>query len=98
MALLPLADREAATLLTSVPKDKRELSWWLIRRDGAPLAGDAGGGVALLAELPGLRRFGRLLKTLRLSPLVDALDKLVAHYRGRLSHIVPDVAPPRRYP
>jgi hypothetical protein len=54
--------------------------------------------VALLAELPGLRLLGRLLKTLWLSPVVDALDKLVAHYRGRLSRIVPDVTASRRYP
>lgn len=81
-----------------MPEDKRELSWWLILRDGAPVAGDAGGGVALLTELPGLRVIGRLLKALRLSPLLDALHKLVARYRGRLSHIVPDVMPLRRYP
>lgn len=98
VALLPLADPDAATLLASVSEDKRELSWWIILRDGTPIAGDAGGGVALLAELPGLRVFGHLLKAFQLSLVVDALDKLVAHHRGRLSHIIPDVTVPRRYP
>jgi len=98
VALLPLADPEAATLLASVPEDKRELSWWIILRDGTPIAGDTGGGVVLLAELPGLRVIGRLLQSLRLSRVVDAFDKLIAHYRGQLSRIVPDVTPLRRYP
>lgn len=74
------------------------MSWWVVFRDGTPIASDAGGGIALLTELPGLHMIGRLLKTLRLSPFVDVLDKIVAHQRGRLSRIVPDGAAPRRYP
>lgn len=96
--MLPLADPEANALLASVAEEKRQLSWWLVLRDGTPMAGDDGGGVALLSELPGTRWLGRLLKALRLSAVVDALDKLVAHQRGRLSRIVPDGAIPRRYP
>jgi len=98
LALLPLTAPEAIGLLTSVPETRRTESWWLVLRDGMPIAGNAGGGVALLTALPGMRMIGRLLKTLRLSPVVDALDNLLAHQRGRLSRFVPDGTAPRRYP
>jgi hypothetical protein len=98
LALLPFEDLEAAGLLSSIPEETQAVSWWLVLHDGMPIAGDEGGGVALLLELPGTREIGNLLKTLRLSPVVDALDRLVARQRGRLSRIVPDVKAPRRYP
>jgi hypothetical protein len=98
LAYLPFEDIEAAALLSSIPEETRAVSWWLVLHDGMPIAGDEGGGVALLSELPGTQIFGYLLKTLRLSTVVDALDRLVARQRGRLSRIVPDVTAPRRYP
>jgi hypothetical protein len=96
--VIPLAEPEAIDLLSSIPEEKRLLSWWIVLRDGTPIPGDAGGGIALLIELPGTRMLGNLLKTLRLSPVVDTLDKLVASHRGLLSRFVPDVTAPRRYP
>jgi hypothetical protein len=54
--------------------------------------------VALLAEIRLTRPLGRLLGALRLSPLVDAIDKLVSRHRGRLGRLVPDGPGPRRYP
>jgi hypothetical protein len=98
LALLPLTAPEVIGLLTSVPEARRTESWWLVLRDGMPIAGNAGGGVALLTELPGMRMIGHLFKTLRLSRVVDALDKLVARQRGWLSRFVPDGTAPRRYP
>lgn len=95
---MALATPEANALLASIAEEKRPLAWWFVQRDGIPLAGDAGGVVALMSELPGMRRLGYCLKSLKLSPAVDALDKLVAHYRGQLSRIVPDVTVIRRYP
>ena len=50
LALLPLGDPEADRLLTSVAEE----AWWvlvLVLRDGTPVPGDAGGGVALFAEV-----------------------------------------------
>jgi predicted DCC family thiol-disulfide oxidoreductase YuxK len=98
LALLPLAEMYAARLLASVPEERRKECWWLVLRDGTAVAGDAGGGVKLLTELQSTRLIGRALGALRLSPLIDAFDKLVAHYRSGLSRLVPDGPAPRRYP
>jgi hypothetical protein len=96
--LLPLADREAHVLLASIPEEARDECWWLVLRDGTPIPGDGGGGVALFLEVRLTRPVGRLLRALWAAPLVDALDKLVARQRGRLGRFVPDGPAPRRYP
>ena len=98
MALLPLADPEADRLLATVPEEARGECWWLVLRDGTPIPGDGGGGVALFAEIRLTRPLGHLLRLLRASPLLDALDKVVARHRGRLGRFVPDGPAPRRYP
>jgi hypothetical protein len=81
-----------------VPEEARDECWWLVRRDGTPIAGDAGGGVALFAEVRLTRPLARLLRALHASALIDALDKLMARYRGRLGRLVPEGPAPRRYP
>lgn len=96
--MLPLADGEAGRLLASVPKERRGECWWLVLRDGALVAGDHGGGVALFAEVRLTRPLSRVLRVLRLSRFLDALDTLLAHYRKRLGRFVPDGPAPRRYP
>jgi len=98
LALLPLDDEEASRLLAGVPEDARFKSWWLVLRDGTPIAGDAGGGVVLLTEVRLTRPVGRALRALHASPLIDALGKFVARHRLRLGHFVPDGEAPRRYP
>jgi hypothetical protein len=98
LALLPLAEEEANRLLASVPAEARDACWWLVLRDGTPVAGDSGGGVALLAELRLTRVLAGVLRALRASPLVDALDKLVDRHRSSLGRFVPDVRAPRSYP
>lgn len=85
-------------LLASVPEERRTECWWLVRRDGTPVPGDEGGGVALLSELRLTRPFGSLLKASHLSRAVDVFDKGLARHRKRLSAIVPDGPAPRRYP
>jgi hypothetical protein len=52
----------------------------------------------LLRVLRLTRPLGTLLGALRLSPLVDRLDTLVAGQRGRLGRFVPEGPAPRRYP
>jgi hypothetical protein len=96
--LLPLGDPEADRLLASVPEEARGECWWLVLRDGTPVPGDAGGGVALFAEVRLTHPLGRVLRALHASALIDALDKLVARYRGRLGRLVPDGPAPRRFP
>jgi hypothetical protein len=98
LALLPLADVMAGDLLGVVAEDERGECWWLVLRDRRPVPGDRGGGVALLAEVRLTRPLGRLLRAFRLSPLVDASDRLVSRHRGRLGRLVPDGPAPRRYP
>jgi hypothetical protein len=81
-----------------VPSGQRGERWWLVLRDGTPVPGDNGGGVALFLELPLTRPLGRLLQTAGASGLLDAGDKLAARHRGRLGRLVPDREGPRRYP
>jgi hypothetical protein len=51
-----------------------------------------------LAEVRLTRPLGLLFRALRLSPVVDAVDNLVARYRKSLGRLVPDGPAPRRYP
>ena len=67
-------------------------------RDGTPIAGDAGGGVALFTEVRLTRLLGRVLRRLHASALLDVLDKAAARHRGRLGRFVPEGPAPRRYP
>jgi hypothetical protein len=76
----------------------RRERWWLVLRDGTPVPGDNGGGVALFLELRRTRPLGLLLRAAGASGLVDAGDKLLAGHRGRLGRLVPDREGPRRYP
>jgi hypothetical protein len=96
--LLPLADREAGDLLSSIPEPARGRCWWLVMRDGTPVPGDCGGGVRLFAEMRLTRPLGRGLRAVRAGGLVDALDRLVARHRTRLGRFVPEGRAPRRYP
>jgi hypothetical protein len=95
---LPLADEEAGRLLAAIPEDARDECWWLVLRDGTPIPGDAGGGVALFGQVRLTRPLGRALRALHASALVDTFDKVVARYRARLGRLVPDGPAPRRYP
>jgi hypothetical protein len=85
-------------LLASVPEEARGNCWWLVLRDGTPIAGDAGGGVAALGELRLTRPLASGLRLVRASGLIDAFDKRIARNRVRLGRVVPDGPAPRRYP
>ena len=98
LALLPLTHAGAGHLLATVPESRRSESWWIVGRDGMPVAGKAGAGVVLLTELGLTRRLGRVLGAIGLSSFLDALDGFFAQYRGRLSRFVPDGPAPQRYP
>jgi hypothetical protein len=52
----------------------------------------------LLAQLRSTRWAGRVLHWLRLSPIVDALDRLLARSRKQLGRFVPQGEAPVRYP
>jgi hypothetical protein len=54
--------------------------------------------VAFFSEISLTRPLGRLLHVLRLSPVLDTLDRFVSNYRTRLGRFVPEGPAPRRYP
>jgi hypothetical protein len=85
-------------LLAAVRESERAERWWLVLREGTALRGDDGAGTALLRKLRITRHLGATLERLRLSPVVDAFDRLVSRHRGRLGRLVPDGPAPRRYP
>jgi hypothetical protein len=51
-----------------------------------------------LTEVRLTRRIGRILRRLRVSPVIDTLDRWLARYRKHLGRFVPDGAAPMRYP
>jgi hypothetical protein len=93
-----LDDVEAARLLAAVAPEQRGECWWLVLRDGTPVPGDRGGGVALLLEVRSTRPLGRFLRATSASGLLDAIDRLVARHRAPLGRLVFDGEAPRRYP
>jgi len=96
LALLPLQDGAAKTLLTPLAEDERLATWRLARPDGS-LSG-CGSGIPDLLETMGLTRTaGRLLRRVPVGAL-DALYRAAARNRGALGRLVPDGAAPRRYP
>jgi hypothetical protein len=52
----------------------------------------------MLGVFPLTRPIGGLLRTLRLSPLVDWADDVLSGQRGRLGKVVPEGSAPRSYP
>jgi hypothetical protein len=85
-------------LLASIPEHARGECWWLVLRDGRPVPGDGGGGMALFAEIELTRPLAPVLRAFGAASAIDALDKLVARRRGTLGRFVPDGPAPRRYP
>ncbi len=85
-------------MLASVPEERRRECWWIVLQDGTAVAGDGGGALALFAEMQLTQPLGRLLRVLRLSPVFDTLDRLLARYRAALGRFVPEGPAPRRYP
>jgi hypothetical protein len=98
VALLPLIDQRAGELLAQVPEHKRSECWWLVLRDRSLVPGNDGGGVMLLGAMRLTRWGGHGLRWLQLSPVIDALDHVLARFRKRLGRFVPEGAAPLRYP
>ena len=95
---MPLADERAQVLLARVPEQRRGECWWLVLRDRTLIPGDHGGGVMLLAHMRRTQWAGRALRRLRVSPLIDALDHLLARTRKPLGRFVPQREALVRYP
>lgn len=66
--------------------------------DGSFVAGNKGGGVAMLAVFPLTWPLARVLRVLHLSAPIDWADNVLSGQRGRLGKLVPEGSAPRRYP
>jgi hypothetical protein len=72
-------------------------SWQLIEPNGLRLMhGPA--AIRLLEYLPPTRRSARLLRTLRLTPLATAVNRLLDRIRKPLGRFFPDPLVPHRWP
>jgi len=98
LALLPIESLQAARLLWSIPEKKHSDNWWYVDRDGTPVAGNNGAGIAVLEEIEMTKPVASLLRITRLSQLLNPLDGLIDRNRGWLADIVPDGRGPHRYP
>ncbi len=94
LAVLPLQDREAASLLEALTVEER-LASWRITRPGGSLAGFGAGVVTLLQAMRLTRPLARLLAALP-DRVLDAVYGAVARHRSLLGHVVPDGPAPRR--
>ncbi len=93
--MLPFDDPEAARWVVFLTEDEVKESWRIIEPDGTRLVkGEA--GIALLEHLDVTRWLGRLLRALRLTPLVGAVDWVISKLRPWLSHLVKKGPPFRR--
>jgi predicted DCC family thiol-disulfide oxidoreductase YuxK len=91
LAVVPFEDGQAAPLLEAIPAGERLTSWHLLLPDGRR-ASRGRGVIELLSLLPATRR---IAPALRVFPL-EAIYRLVAQNRHRLSRFVPDGPAPRR--
>ncbi len=96
LAVLPLQDREAASLLEALAVEERLASWRITRPDGS-LAGFGAGVVPLLQAMRLTRPLARLLAALP-DRVLDAVYGAVARRRRQLGRMVPDGPAPRRLP
>lgn len=92
-----MREPEAEPLLDPIPERDRYETWHLVEVDGR--SHSRGEGAIALAELlPRFAPLARLARWLGLVPVVAAGYAIVSRNRGRLGRLVPDGAPPRRYP
>jgi predicted DCC family thiol-disulfide oxidoreductase YuxK len=96
LAVLPLQDDEAATLLAELPEDERLASWRLVSPDGSIV----GYGAGLPRLLAAMRLTRPVARALRIVPprLLDRVYRAVAGNRGRVGWVAPDGPAPRRFP
>jgi predicted DCC family thiol-disulfide oxidoreductase YuxK len=96
LALLPLQDDAATSMLAAVSEDERLETWRLASTDGS-LSGFGAGAPELLQAMGVTRPLGRLLGTIP-DAMLDRAYGLIARNRGTLGRLVPQGPAPRRYP
>jgi predicted DCC family thiol-disulfide oxidoreductase YuxK len=96
LALLPLQDAAASTLLAALDEDERLDTWRMVRPDGS-LTGYGAGIPDLLQAMRLTRSVGRLLGRAPAGAL-EFVYGAVARNRRTLGRLVADGAAPRRHP
>jgi hypothetical protein len=92
-----LEDDRLFDLVPHLAPHERFETWWFVDTTARPRTyGD--GGVAVLETVALTRPVGRLLRTLRLVGVMTAVDHVVSRFRNKLNRIVPEIAPPARFP
>jgi hypothetical protein len=97
LALLSRDDEAAAPYAARIPEHEVSESWQLIEPTGVRLMhGPA--GIRLLEYLPATRWLAWGLRTLRLTPLATAVNRLLSLIRKPLGRFFPNPRLPRRWP
>lgn len=96
LAILPLQDPGAVSLVGGLPESEKLASWRLATPDGA-LVGYGAGIPTLLRTMRATQPLGRLVGLLP-DRVLDGAYRLVVRNRGRLGRLVPDGPAPRRAP
>jgi hypothetical protein len=97
LALLSRDDEAAAPYAARIPEDQIQDSWQLIEPSGVRMMhGPA--GIRVLEYIPATRWLAWILRTLRLTPLVTAVNRLLSRIRKPLGRFFPNPRVPRRWP
>jgi hypothetical protein len=97
LALLSRDDEAAAPYAARIPDQDVQDSWQLIEPTGVRLMhGPA--AIRLLSFLPATQWLAWILRTLRLTPLVTVVNRLLGRIRKPIGRFFPDPRLPRRWP
>ena len=97
LALLSRDDDAAAPYAARIPEQQVQDSWQLIEPSGVRMMhGPA--GVRVLEHIPATRWLAWILRTLRLTPLVTVVNRLLGKIRKPLGRFFPNPRLPRRWP
>jgi hypothetical protein len=97
LALLSRDDEAAAPYAARIPEDQIQDSWQLIEPSGVRMMhGPA--GIRVLEYIPATRWLAWILRTLRLTPFVTAVNRLLSRIRKPLGRFFPNPRVPRRWP
>jgi hypothetical protein len=97
LALLSRDDEAAAPYAARIPAHEVSESWQLIEPTGVRMMhGPA--GIRVLEYLPATRWLAWILRSLRLTPLATAVNRLLGLIRKPLGRFFPNPQLPRRWP
>jgi len=97
LALLSRDDEAAAPYASRLPEHDVKESWQLIEPTGVRMMHGTA-GIRLLEYIPATRWLGMTLRTLRLAPLVTAVNRVLGQVRKPLGRFFSNPQVPRRWP